>query len=220
VTADGVAGPQTRALLGALGAPMLGTRVIGVGMTGWDVSALQFLLAWHGFPSGAFDGEFGPRTEAAVRRFQRWAALPQVGHAGPQTLAALHKPPAACPLPLAWPLAPPVSGTFGPRGRRFHAGIDIAAELGTPVAAAEAGRVTYAGWRDGGWGIEVTIAHVRGVRTIYAHLSRALVRLGQRVTARQVLGRVGATGDATGPHLHFEVRFHGAAVDPLTALPA
>ena len=217
---DGVAGPETRSALGKFGVPSLGSRTIGLGMSGWDVSALQYLLAWHGFPAGDFDGVLGPRTEAALLRFQRWAGLPPVGWAGSGTLAALREAPATCPLPLAWPLSLPIADPFGPRGRRFHAGVDIPAPTGTLISAAESGRITYAAWRDGGWGVEVTIAHREGVRTIYAHLSRALVSLGQRVKAGQVIGRVGATGDATGPHLHFEVRLRGAAVDPLSALPS
>jgi peptidoglycan hydrolase-like protein with peptidoglycan-binding domain len=219
LVADGVAGPETRAVLGPRGGPALGSRPIGFGMSGWDVAALQFLLSWHGFPSGDFDGIFGFRTEAALLRFQRWAGLPPVGRAASQTLAALRKPLPTSPLQLSWPLALPVSDPFGPRDRRFHTGIDIPAPTGTLVAAAESGRVTYAGWREGGWGIEVTIAHGSGVRTIYAHLSRTLVALGQRVATGQRIGRVGATGHSTGPHLHFEARLRGAAFDPLPALP-
>jgi murein DD-endopeptidase MepM/ murein hydrolase activator NlpD len=218
INVDGVAGPETRAVLGRLGGPDLGSRAIGPGMSGWDVAGLQYLLAWHGFPSGDFDGVFGARTEAALLRFQEWAALPVVGWAGAHTLAALRGPSPVSPIPLAWPLRLPMSDPFGPRGRRFHAGIDIPASTGTIVTAAEGGRVAYAGWRDGGWGIQVTIAHRRGVRSIYAHLSRMLVSVGQRVRQGQIIGRVGATGDATGPHLHFEVRLRGAAVDPLSAL--
>jgi murein DD-endopeptidase MepM/ murein hydrolase activator NlpD len=78
--------------------------------------------------------------------------------------------------------------------------------------------VTFAGWSAGGWGYLVAIAHSNGVRTLYAHLSRVSVRVGQRVAAGQRVGRVGASGYATGPHLHFEVRLRGAAVDPLPAL--
>ena len=70
----------------------------------------------------------------------------------------------------------------------------------------------------GGWGRLVTIAHAGRVRSMYAHLSRVDVRLGQRVATSQHVGLIGATGDATGPHLHFELRVDGAAVDPLTAL--
>jgi murein DD-endopeptidase MepM/ murein hydrolase activator NlpD len=218
ITVDGVVGPQTRSVLGRLGTPDLGSRAIAPGLTGWDVAALQYLLAWHGFPSGEFDGVFGARTKAALLRFQAWAGLPIAGWAGSRTLTALRGPCPVSSIPLAWPLAQPLGDLFGPRGRRFHAGVDIPASTGTLIRAAESGRVAYAGWREGGWGIEVTIAHRRGVRTMYAHLSRALVTLGQRVREGQVIGRVGTTGDATGPHLHFEVRLRGAAVDPLSAL--
>jgi murein DD-endopeptidase MepM/ murein hydrolase activator NlpD len=78
--------------------------------------------------------------------------------------------------------------------------------------------VTWAGTRAGGWGKLVTVAHVDGVRTMYAHLSAILVRVGDWIAGGTVIGRVGSTGHATGPHLHFEVRIHGAAVDPLRSL--
>ena len=103
-------------------------------------------------------------------------------------------------------------------GVGFHSGIDLIAPAGAPVAAAASGRVVWAGYRAGGWGLLVTIAHPNGVRTMYAHLSRVGVRVGERVGVGAPVGRVGATGDATGPHLHFEVRLRGAAVDPLPAL--
>ena len=123
-----------------------------------------------------------------------------------------------CPLRLVRPIEGPIVSPFGPRGSGFHAGVDIAAPAGAGIAAAGPGRVAWAGWRDGGWGQLVVIAHGNGVRSMYAHLSRVEVRLGQRVGAGFEIGRVGATGDATGPHLHFEVRIRGAAVDPLPAL--
>jgi murein DD-endopeptidase MepM/ murein hydrolase activator NlpD len=129
----------------------------------------------------------------------------------------LRAPPPQSPLPLRAPLVAPAGDRFGPRGNRFHSGVDFIAAFGTPVTAAAAGRVTWVGIRDG-WGLLVTVAHAAGVRTLYAHLSRADVRLGQRVEAGEQLGLVGATGEATGPHLHFEVRVRGAAVDPLGAL--
>jgi murein DD-endopeptidase MepM/ murein hydrolase activator NlpD len=78
--------------------------------------------------------------------------------------------------------------------------------------------VAYAGWLPGGWGLLVAVAHRDGTRTLYAHLSRVEVRVGERVQAGWQVGRVGATGHASGPHLHFEVRVRGAAVDPLPAL--
>jgi murein DD-endopeptidase MepM/ murein hydrolase activator NlpD len=85
------------------------------------------------------------------------------------------------------------------------------------VDSARAGLVTWAGLR-GSFGNAVVIAHGSGVRTLYAHLSRIDVTVSQRVAAGQQVGLVGSTGHATGPHLHFEVRVRGAAVNPLSAL--
>ena len=220
ITVDGVVGPQTRRALGRFASHRLGTRKLEIGNKGWDVASLQFRLAEHGFPSGAFDGIFGRHINAALRRFQEWSALKKDGVAGPATLAALAAPPPAIPLPLAWPLTAPVLGDrFGPRGDRWHAGIDFPAPMGAPVYAARSGRVVWAGWRDGGWGFLVVVAHGHGERSMYAHLSRIDVRLGVWIGQGVRVGLIGATGDATGPHLHFEVRVRGAAVDPLRALP-
>jgi peptidoglycan hydrolase-like protein with peptidoglycan-binding domain len=218
VPVDGVIDKRTRAALGRLGRHRFGTRTLAFRDVGWDVSVLQFLLAWHGFPLGVFDGRLGWHTEAAIRRFQRWAGLPVDGVAGTATFTALRSPPAASPILLSPPLVAPIGDRFGPRGRRFHAGVDFAAPRRTPVVAAEAGRVVWARGRRGGWGLLVTVAHSNGVRTMYAHLSRIDVRIGQRVDAGTRLGLVGATGKTSGPHLHFEVRLRGAAIDPLTAL--
>jgi peptidoglycan hydrolase-like protein with peptidoglycan-binding domain len=215
---DGIAGARTRGALGRYGRHTLGTRPLRAGAFGWDVAELQFLLAWHGFPSGAFDGRFGAHAAAAVRRFQRFAGLAPDGVAGPATLGALRGPLPRLPISLAWPLPAPVGDRFGPRGRRFHAGVDLLAPAGTVVGAAAPGRVVWAGYRPGGWGRLVTIAHGDGVRTMYAHLSRVDIRLREHVEAGTRVGRVGTTGESTGPHLHFEVRLRGAAVDPLPAL--
>jgi murein DD-endopeptidase MepM/ murein hydrolase activator NlpD len=215
---DGIAGPRTRAALGRYGRHTLGSRPLAVRTFGWDVAELQFLLAWHGFPSGPFDGRFGRRTVGALRRFQRFAGLRPDGVAGAGTFSALRAPLPRLPIALAWPLRGPLGSLFGPRGYGFHSGIDVIAAAGAPVVAAAPGRVVWAGFRAGGWGLLVTIAHRDGVRTMYAHLSRVGVRLGERVGVGTRVGRVGATGDATGPHLHFEVRLRGAAVDPLPAL--
>jgi peptidoglycan hydrolase-like protein with peptidoglycan-binding domain len=216
---DGVPGVKTRVALGRYGrrAP-LGRRVLLGGMHGWDVAALQFALAWHGFPSGSFDGVFGNSTESALRKFQRWAGIHPDGRASASTIAALRKPLPVCPIGLAAPARGRHTDGFGPRGHRFHTGIDYPGATGTPVAAAAAGRVTFAGRSLGGLGYLVTIAHPLGTTTMYSHLSRIGVRAGQRIHAGQRIGRIGATGRATGPHLHFEVRLRGAAVDPLTGL--
>jgi murein DD-endopeptidase MepM/ murein hydrolase activator NlpD len=220
ITVDGVVGPKTRRALGHFARHRLGTRPLHLGNTGWDVASLQFKLAEHGFPSASFDGIFGPHIDGAVRRFQKFAGLKPDGVAGPATVAALRRPAPAIPLPLAWPLTKPVLGDpFGPRGNRWHPGIDLPAPLGTPAYAARGGEVVWSGWRDG-YGLLVTVTHGHGERSMYAHLSRIDVRVGVWIGAGVRVGLIGATGDATGPHLHFEVRIRGAAVNPLSALPA
>jgi murein DD-endopeptidase MepM/ murein hydrolase activator NlpD len=220
ITVVGVVGPQTRKALGRFARHRFGTRELELGRKGWDVASLQFRLAEHGFPSGTFDGIFGPRIDAAVRRFQDWAGLKADGVAGSATLGALAAAPPAIPLPLAWPMTAPVLGDrFGPRGDRWHSGIDLPAPMGAPVYSAQSGRIVWAGWRDGGWGLLVVVAHGRGERSMYAHLSRIDVRVGVSVGQGVRVGLIGASGDATGPHLHFELRVRGASVDPLRALP-
>ena len=218
IAVDGVAGPQTRTALGRYARHRFGTRLLNMGKSGWDVAALQFALATHGFPSGTFDGGFGPHTDAALRRFQRFAKLGADGVAGPATYAALRRPPARSPSSLRRPVRAPLGDRFGPRDNRFHTGIDFTASSGADVRAAASGRIVHAGWDSGGYGYLVTLWHGDGVRTMYAHLSAVLVHRGQRIAAGVRLGRVGATGHAFGPHLHFEVRVRGAAVDPLPAL--
>jgi murein DD-endopeptidase MepM/ murein hydrolase activator NlpD len=216
---DGVPGRRTKQALGRFGRkPRLGGRILAPGSRGWDVAALQFALASHGFPSGRLDGHFGVSTGKALRKFQRWANLQADGVAGPGVVAALRAAPPSCPISLASPVATAYSDVFGPRGNRFHTGIDYPGQAGTPVFAAASGRVTFAGFSVGGWGRLVTIAHGGGTRTMYAHLSRVGVRVGQYLQSGQRIGRIGSSGKATGPHLHFEVRVRGAAVDPLTGL--
>jgi murein DD-endopeptidase MepM/ murein hydrolase activator NlpD len=210
---DGVAGPATRRALGWRGRPSLGARGVAAGMRGWDVAAVQFLLARAGFPSGPFDGRAGPRFAAALLRFQAWAGLAPDGVAGPATIERLGRPPPRSPLALRVPVAAIAPDGFGSRGGAVHTGIDFPAATGTPVTAAAAGCVTFAGGNDG-YGRLVVVAHGSGVTTWYAHLSEIDVRRGACVAAGARLGAVGATGRATGPHLHFEVRVRGAATDP------
>jgi murein DD-endopeptidase MepM/ murein hydrolase activator NlpD len=99
-------------------------------------------------------------------------------------------------------------------GLRPHLAVDYGAPTGTPVRAVADGVVTAAGWH-GGYGISVTIRHTHGYETMYNHLSVALVRRGQRVAQRDVIGRVGSTGLSTGPHLDYRIRKHGVWVNPL-----
>jgi murein DD-endopeptidase MepM/ murein hydrolase activator NlpD len=113
----------------------------------------------------------------------------------------------------------PLSSGYGMRmdpfgqGPRFHAGVDIAAAYGREVPVAAAGRVVEAG-DSGAYGTSVVVEHSGGVRTRYAHMSALNVTTGQDVAAGQVIGRVGQTGRATGPHLHFEVLEGGRPIDP------
>jgi len=215
---DGIAGPQTRRALGRRGRPRLGSRPLVKGARGWDVAALQFLLARQGFPSGPVDGGLGPRTAAALQRFQAWAGLPADGVAGPLTLAALRRSPPRSPLRFAGPVGAPLGDRFGPRGARFHTGVDFTAGAGVPVVAAGYGCVESAGWDAGGYGNLVVIRHRLGMTSWYAHLARVTVRSGACVRAGDRVGLVGSTGHSTGPHLHFELRLRGAAVDPLSGL--
>src|SRR5262245_7687287 len=215
---DGAIGPRTRKAFGRYGRRgPLGRRDLAIGARGWDVAALQFSLAWHGFPSAAFDGVLGAHTDTALRKFQLWAGLDADGTAGPSTYSALKRPIPRSPVKLLAPVAGGYGDLYGPRGNRFHAGIDIPAAKGTPVGAAAAGRVVFAAVGDG-FGKLVVLEHARGVRTRYGHLSKITVRVGEYVKARGMVGRVGATGEASGPHLHFEVLVRGANVDPLSAL--
>jgi murein DD-endopeptidase MepM/ murein hydrolase activator NlpD len=100
---------------------------------------------------------------------------------------------------------------------KFHAGSDLRGKHGTPVLAAGAGVVKQVGWY-GGYGNYIQIDHGGGVATAYAHLQRFLVKPGDVVIAGQAIGRMGSTGRATGPHLHFEVRLEGRPVDPVMAM--
>ena len=218
ITVDGVVGPATRRALDRYGRPGLGSRLLSPGRVGWDVSRVQFLLAWHGFPSGTFDGAFGERTHGAVQRFQRFARLYPDGVVGAATIRALQGPIPRSPYAFSQPISAPIGDRFGPRGNRFHTGLDFPAPYGATVRAARAGRVVSAAWDSGGYGYLVVIRHGLGVQTWYAHLAGMRVSRGQPVAAGARIGTVGATGHATGPHLHWEVRRRGAALNPLPTL--
>lgn len=123
-----------------------------------------------------------------------------------------------------WPLHGRLTSYFGPRNlgmgtSSFHRGIDIAAPTGTPVGAARAGTVVFAGWSTAGYGNLVRIRHSDGFETWYGHFSSIAVGVGQYVNQGEMIGRVGSTGISTGPHLHFEAHDNGVAIDPFRVLP-
>jgi murein DD-endopeptidase MepM/ murein hydrolase activator NlpD len=112
-----------------------------------------------------------------------------------------------------WPVNGVVTSGFGWRWGRMHEGLDIAAPTGTSIRAAAGGTVIYAGYM-GGYGNIVIIDHGNGLSTAYAHQSAIYISSGS-VSQGTVIGAVGSTGNSTGPHLHFEVRVNGSAVDPM-----
>jgi murein DD-endopeptidase MepM/ murein hydrolase activator NlpD len=122
--------------------------------------------------------------------------------------------------PLAVPLEAPISSAYGWRTdpflgtRRFHGGIDLRAAYGREVPSVAAGRVVFAG-EQGAYGQTVVVEHADGMQTRYAHLSAVTVRAGEQLAGGHVVGRVGQSGRATGPHLHFEVSRDGRRLDPL-----
>jgi murein DD-endopeptidase MepM/ murein hydrolase activator NlpD len=118
-----------------------------------------------------------------------------------------------------WPSKGMLSSGYGWRWGRMHKGIDIAAATGTPIVAAAAGTVAFAGWSDGGYGYMVEVEHVDGTMTRYGHNDRVLVSKGQQVSQGQQVSEMGSTGFSTGPHLHFEVHPRGqGAVNPMAFL--
>lgn len=117
-----------------------------------------------------------------------------------------------------WPVEGVLTSRYGARNGKGHDGIDIGAAPGTGVKAAAAGDVIFADTH-GSYGNLVLVRHAGGLVTVYAHNSKNLVNKGQRVKQGQAIATVGATGHATGPHLHFEVRRGVEAVNPLSLLP-
>ena len=121
--------------------------------------------------------------------------------------------------PTTWPVRGWISSGFGDRNspltgkQGFHTGVDIANDMGSPIHATADGEVSYAGW-EGGYGKLVIVRHGNGYCTYYGHLSEIKTAVGKPIHRGDVVGLMGATGNTTGPHLHYEVRVFGAAVNP------
>lgn len=107
-----------------------------------------------------------------------------------------------------------VNSRYGPRSGRYHNGIDLALSIGDTIFAMFSGKVRYAKYNDGGFGNLVILRHYNGLETFYAHLSKFLVAPNQEVKVGDPIGLGGNTGRSTGPHLHMEVRFYDAAINP------
>ena len=178
-------------------------------------------LAPDASPSAS--GSAGSRVAAAAPNPCQAARQPADGKA--ESFAAmaarLSRPAVAAPrMPL---IAGRLSSGFGLRVHpllaavRMHSGVDLAAPAGSPIFATDSGRISSAGWQ-GGYGLAVAIEHPGGMQTRYGHMSRMAVIAGQRVEKGQIIGFVGSTGISTGPHLHYEVRIRGQAINPLSMM--
>jgi peptidoglycan hydrolase-like protein with peptidoglycan-binding domain len=226
ISVDGVFGPQTRRALGWRGRPGLGSRAMRNGNKGWDVAALQYLLQRAGHGAARADGLFGPLTEAAVRRSQEAAGIGVDGIAGPETLRTLRRGGSdgtstapTGPVRFLRPVPGPIGDPFGaPRNGYTHTGVDIPDPEGTPIAAAGVGTVIYAAYNGGGYGNLVVIQHRLGYTSWYGHMSEITAYVGEGVDGGTRIGYVGSTGDATGPHLHFEVRHYDTPINPVPLL--
>jgi murein DD-endopeptidase MepM/ murein hydrolase activator NlpD len=150
--------------------------------------------------------------------FSSWQSMDQ---GGPVTISTPSAPTMGVSIPSRAPLAAAsTSSSYGMRnhpvlgGMRAHKGIDLAAPTGTPVYATADGTIGRADWFSS-YGLYVAIEHGSDLETRYAHMSRLAVAAGQHVKKGDVIGYVGTTGRSTGPHLHYEVRVGGAAVNPI-----
>lgn len=124
-------------------------------------------------------------------------------------------------VPLAMPVQDSFRYTsgFGPRWGRMHEGVDMAGPIGTPIYATADGVVTFAGWQNG-YGRIIKVQHEFGIETRYPHLNAMRVEVGQRVSRGERIGDMGNSGRSTGPHLHYEVRVKGEAIDPMIYIRA
>jgi murein DD-endopeptidase MepM/ murein hydrolase activator NlpD len=179
------------------------------------------VLAPASAPAAAGIGKDRATTAGTEARCQTSSLSPDIGTSFSAMAARLSRLAAVSPrMPL---IAGRLSSGFGWRVHpllaelRMHSGVDLAAPLGSPIFATDSGRISIAGWQ-GGYGLAATIEHANGLQTRYGHMSRLNVVAGQHVERGQIIGFVGSTGLSTGPHLHYEVRFRGQAINPLSIM--
>lgn len=186
---------------------------------------LSLLAKRHGISVGALAEANRLARPDRVRVGQRLVipgklgAAPVAREPGPPPHFVLSPPELDGRAPaFGWPVEGPVSSQFGRRRGGWHAGIDIKAEVGTPIFAAAPGRVYYSGWEKR-YGLVVKIQHPEGLATVYAHNLQNFVDAGDEVYQGQVIGTVGRTGRASWYHLHFEIWSDGKVYNPLSLLP-
>ena len=177
----------------------------------------------HDAPAPATGGPFVPlKLPGEASEFERALTRVNVARTQAEQLSrALDR------VPVRKPVAGEIdlSSTFGVRVDPFlhvaamHTGLDFRGEVGDPIHATAAGTVSAAGW-SGGYGKMVEIDHGHGLSTRYGHLSQIDVDIGDKIRVGQIVGRMGSTGRSTGPHLHYETRIDGEAVDPQRFLNA
>ena len=164
-----------------------------------------------------------PLSPAERKKLERSLEKPEPGPESPgkppgQT--QLERPPwTGKELDMTWPIQGKINSPYGPRGKNFHSGIDIASPHYQEVKAAMDGEVLFARDSRTGYGKLIVLRHDRGLSTVYGHLNVIIAREGEAVRQGQAIGGVGSTGRSTGPHLHFELREGGRALDPLPQLP-
>ncbi|CQR70097.1 Murein DD-endopeptidase MepM [Sporomusa ovata DSM 2662] len=162
--------------------------------------------------------------ETSKQEISKQGAIQYSGSGQAQDMESITKKVAKLAItPSIWPASGDVTSGFGWRsspwggGNELHPGIDIANSIGTPIFATADGVVEQSGW-SGGYGNTVQIDHGNGIETIYGHNSSVLVNAGQSVKKGQIISYMGSTGRSTGPHVHYEVRVNGTAVDPIRFL--
>lgn len=168
------------------------------------------------YVSGATGEKSTPRSKSAL--------IPKRTATGGERARIVPNAPALPPgtpgLVFRWPVQGHVSSPFGKRDGQTHDGLDIAVDEGTPVKSAADGRVIYEGNGVSGYGNLLIVKHEGLYATVYAHNQENLVEKGEFVEAGQVIAKVGQTGRASGPHLHFEIRFNSKPTNPMPLLPA